>query len=602
MVNKLVGGCLHATLIEYSVGSCLRALLVKQVHWILHTTRLCVINNSVGACLQAIEAMFLFVRASLLAIAVLFTAPSLAISIQQDSNIQAQTELVDSVNNSKSKEFGEWLFSGAFNKQGFTGINPNYRIAHGDSLLVQLWGGLDFQQEIKVDAQGNVFIPKVGPVKVLGVKNSDLNKVVLKSIKRVYKSNVQAYVSLISSQTVKVYLAGMVKNPGLYEGHSADSVMAFIDKSGGIRDQLGSYRFIQVKRQNKVIGEIDLYDFLQNGVISATQLQDGDVILVLPKKGEITLEGQLGFNGNYEVKKTDNNLEDILNSAAISENATHVTIVSPSDDKGIKQVEAVQYELENLKDIQVKPGSLVRVSSQMRANSISVDLIGEHKSKTELVLPWGASLKDLLDKVTYSDLSNKKAIQLYRKSVAQRQKDMLQASLASLEQSVLTARSSTKEAAELRVAEAETILKWIEKAKKVQPKGQVLLADNYDPSSIVLKQGDRIVIPAKQSLVMVHGEVLFPTAITYDDEQSTESYIAKAGGATNDLDDMNVLVMKPNGSFIDMNSDLTDEDEIQPGDEIFVLAKPDVKSLQLTKDITQVIYQVAVSAAVVLAL
>jgi hypothetical protein len=60
--------------------------------------------------------------------------------------------------------------------------------------------------------------------------------------------------------------------------------------------------------------------------------------------------------------------------------------------------------------------------------------------------------------------------------------------------------------------------------------------------------------------------------------------------------------MKPNGSFIDVNSDLSDEDEIQPGDEIFVLAKPDVKSLQLTKDITQVIYQVAVSAAVVLAL
>ena len=41
---------------------------------------------------------------------------------------------------------------------------------------------------------------------------------------------------------------------------------------------------------------------------------------------------------------------------------------------------------------------------------------------------------------------------------------------------------------------------------------------------------------------------------------------------------------------------------IEPGDEIFVLAKPQIKSLQLTKDITQVIYQVAVSAAVVLAL
>ena len=537
-------------------------------------------------------------------VAVFFSVAATAVSLQKDVNTEKQTQLSDNTNsvNKKSIEYGQWLFSGAFNNKGFTAINPDYRITQGDALLVQLWGGLDFQQEIKVDAQGNVFIPKVGPIKVLGVKNAQLNKVVLKSIKRVYKSNVQAYVSLISSQTVKVYLAGMINKPGLYEGNSADSIMAFIDQAGGIRKNLGSYRFIQVKRQNKVVNNIDLYAFLQNGVISNTQLQDGDVILVQPKKGEITLEGQLGFNGQYEVKQNNNNLSEILISAAISENATHVTVVSPSKGIGIKQVEAKQYDMAEINNVNIQPGSLVRVSSQMRANSISVEIVGEHKSKFEMVLPWGANLKDLLAKVEYSELSNQQAIQLYRKSVAKRQKDMLQASLASLEQSVLTARSATKEAAQLRVAEAETILKWIEKAKQVQPKGQVLLADNYDAASVILKQGDRIVIPAKQSLIMVHGEVLFPTAITYDNEQSTENYIAKAGGTTNDLDDMNVLLMKPNGSFIDVNSDLTDEDEIQPGDEIFVLAKPDVKSLQLTKDITQVIYQVAVSAAVVLAL
>lgn len=521
------------------------------------------------------------------------------LDMQKDKNAEQTNELNSS---KKSKEFGQWLFSGAFNKQGFTGVNPNYHITQGDSLLVQLWGGLDFQQEIKVDAQGNVFIPKVGPIKVLGVKNSQLNKVVLKSIKRVYKSNVQAYVTLLSSQKVKVYLAGMVNKPGLYEGHSADSVMAFIDQAGGMRKNLGSYRFISIKRNNKAVAQIDLYEFLQKGLISPTQLQDGDVILIEPKKGEITLEGTLGFNGKYEVKQSKNDLLTILESAAISENATHVTVVSPLHKKGIKEIEAKQYNLADIKSVQVQPGSLVRVSSQMRANSISVEVIGEHKSQFEMVLPWGATLKDLLAKVEFSRLSNQSAIQLYRKSVAVRQKDMLHASLSSLEQSVLTARSATKEAAQLRVAEAEIILKWIEKAKQVQPKGQVLLSDNYDAASVMLMQGDRIVIPSKQSLVMVHGEVLFPTAITYNQEKSIEEFIANAGGATDDLDDMNILLMKPNGSFVNVNSDLGDEDEVQPGDEIFVLAKPDVKSLQLTKDITQVLYQVAVSAAVVLAL
>ena len=242
------------------------------------------------------------------------------------------------------------------------------------------------------------------------------------------------------------------------------------------------------------------------------------------------------------------------------------------------------------------------MSSQLRANSISVDVTGEHDSAYEMVLPWGASLKDLLSQVKYTRLSNQGAVQLYRKSVASRQKDMLMASLAALEQSVLTARSATNEGAQLRKAEAEIIMQWIEKAKKVEPKGQVVLSDGYDASKIILQQGDRIVVPSKRNLVMVHGEVLFPTAIAYNQDLDTQDFINHAGGTTADVDDMNILIMKPNGTFKNMNDDLGDEDEVSPGDEIFVLAKPDVKSLQITKDIMQVIYQVAVSAAVVLTL
>jgi protein involved in polysaccharide export with SLBB domain len=531
---------------------------------------------------------------------------SQALDIQKDKNAEISPALSAVSNKStQSPAFAGWLFTGAFAKAKFTGINPSYRINQGDTLLVQLWGGLDYQQEITVDAQGNIFIPKVGPVKVLGVENKKLNKVLLKSIKRVYKSNVQAYVTLLSSQTVKVFLAGMVTNPGLFEGQSADSVLAFIDQAGGIRKQLGSYRNISIKRNGKTVKKIDLYDFIQQGTMASLQLHDGDVIFVAPKKGEINVQGEVGFSGQYEIKGHKENLQAILNAVAIKQNATHVTLVEPFLEKsknGKKVIIAKQYTLAELNNITVQAGSTVKVSSQLRAKSISVEVVGEHDSQFEMVLPWGANLSDLLARVKYTSLSNQNAIQLYRRSVAKRQKDMLMTSLASLEQSVLTARSATKEAAQLRVAEAQSILQWIEKAKKVQPKGQVLLAKGYDASQVLLQQGDRIVVPSKQSLIMVHGEVLFPTAITYSDEMSASNYIDKAGGSTADIDDMNVLIMKPNGSFIDVNSDLTDEDEIYPGDEIFVLAKPDMKSLQLTKDITQVIYQVAVSAAVVLAL
>ena len=557
------------------VRTCQCAPLAKQVLWVL--------------------------QAILVFSALLSVQTQAAVSIQQDADAEVQQVIQDTESN---QLYGSWLFSGGFTDTSFSAVNPNYRISHGDSLMVQLWGGIDYQAETKVDPQGNIFIPKVGPVKVLGVSNSKLNKVLLKSVKRVYKSNVEAYVTLLSSQKVKVFLSGLVKKPGLYEGQSADSVLRFIDQAGGIRTDIGSYRHIQVKRANQTKYNIDLYEFLEQGNMPAIQLQDGDVIFVGPKKGDITIEGEVGFSGKYELKEHSANLGQVLKALVANEKATHVTVIEPENGNGVekKEVKAKQYSLSKVKDIQLKPGALVKVSSQLRAKSISVEVVGEHNSEFEMVLPWGSSLARLLERVEYSELSNRDAIQLYRKSVAVRQKDMLLASLQALEQSVLTARSETKESAQLRAAEAEIILKWIEKAKKVEPKGQVLLSEGYDSSAVILQQGDRIVVPSKRNLVMVHGEVLFPTAIAYNEELSPEDFISSAGGATEDVDEMNILVMKPNGAFVDINGDLGDEDEVSPGDEIFVLAKPDAKSLQLTKDLTQVMYQIAVSAAVVLAL
>ena len=536
------------------------------------------------------------------------TSSMASVSLSQDADAEKVTTIAQS---HATDRYGSWLFNGGFSKHSFSAVNPEYRITQGDKLLVQVWGGIDHQAEVAVDPQGNIFIPKVGPIKVLGVSNAQLNAVILKSVKRVYKSNVEVYVSLMSSQQVKVFLSGMVTSPGLYEGQSADSVLRFIDQAGGIRNDIGSYRNIQVKRNGKVQQQIDLYQFLQQGTMPPLQLQDGDVIFIGPKQGEITLEGQVGFQGRYELKESElaqnNSLKPILDAVVADEQATHVTVISPEafsghDNSGNRQVNAHQYTISESAKVQVQAGALVKVTSQLRANSISVDLIGEHNSAQEMVLPWGASLADLISQTEFTRLSNQGAVQLFRQSVADRQFDMLQASLSSLEQSVLTKRSSTKEAAELRKAEAEVIIKWIEKARLVQPKGQVLLAADSDLSQIVLQQGDKVVIPAKRNLVMIHGEVMFPTAIAYSKDLSTKDFINKAGGATQDIDDMNILIMKPNGSFITVNDDLKSSSMVSPGDEIFVLSKPDEKGMQFAKDISQIIFQIAMSAAVVLSI
>ncbi|MCY0966834.1 polysaccharide biosynthesis/export family protein [Parathalassolituus penaei] len=527
----------------------------------------------------------------------------LVVSIGKAQALDVQPEVPDAkpevlTDGNLSRVYGGWLFKGGFRDASFTGINPNYRISQGDTLLVQLWGGLDFQQQAVVDAQGNIFIPKVGPVRVLGVENRNLNAVVLKSVERVYKSNVEAYVTLASSQTVKVFLSGLVVKPGLYEGQSADSILRYIDQAGGIREDLGSYRYIEVKRHGETLYRVDLYAFIERGEMPDIQLQDGDVIFVDRKRGDVSVEGEVSFSGKYELKETNTPLKEILAAVVGGERATHVTLVEPNGTR----VGARQYAVTEIDGVVVTPGTLIKVTSQLRADSISVEVTGEHESRTEIVLPWGATLKDLLDQVVFTELSDKKAVQLFRQAVAERQKEMLMSSLAALEQSVLTARSGTKDTAELRQVEADTVLRWIDRARQVQPRGQVLLSDGYDPATVVLKQGDKVVIPPKRNLVMIHGEVLFPTAITYTKGETIEGYVEQAGGTNADLEDMNTLVMKPNGMFRSANDKLDSKKMIGPGDEIFVLAKPDLKALQLTKDVSQVIYQIAVSAAVALAI
>ena len=74
--------------------------------------------------------------------------------------------------------FGAQLFNGSFDHEAPAGYNPNYQISIGDELSLQMWGAVTLNEVLTVDAQGNVFVPQVGPVQVLGVRNDELNELI----------------------------------------------------------------------------------------------------------------------------------------------------------------------------------------------------------------------------------------------------------------------------------------------------------------------------------------------------------------------------------------------------------------------------------------
>ena len=500
--------------------------------------------------------------------------------------------------------FGQNLFEGGFQKVSFQGFNQDYRIAIGDKITLQMWGAYEVAVDLTVDAQGNIFIPKVGPANLQGVANKDLNKVVEDKVRSVYQSNVNLYVSLNATQPVKLFVTGFVKRPGLYGGFASDSALSFLANAGGIRPESGSYLNIELKRNGKLRAKLNLYDFLLNGTIDQIQLQDGDTLVVSPRQSIAVFDGLV--ENPVQIEFTNNNisLENALKLVGAMPDATHARIARNQLSK--RNIEYVP--LAEARDVTISNGDEITVVSDKIQATISVSLEGEHSGQAVYVLPYGSTINDLMDEVTPNKLSNVDALQLFRIEVANRQKQVLDISLQQLEQVTLSARSSTDGEAKLRKADADSILKFIERARALKPRGQVLLGNDPLKNDVVLKDGDRLVIPGQTVLVQVHGEVMFPNAMVFRKEATIEDYVASAGGFNQKADQSRIILMHADGTV----TQVTEKDgffskglkfvEVSPGDEIMVMPQVDVKSFQYTRDLIDTMYKVALSTAVVVAL
>ena len=416
------------------------------------------------------------------------------------------------------------------------------------------------------------------------------------AVRKAFRNNVSSYATLAAAQPVRVFVGGNVNRPGLYNGTSMDSVLHYLDIAGGVDPERGSYLQVQVKRGEQVKATLNLYDFLLQGTIPMVQLADGDVIFVPANGKRISVKGLVVNAKRFEFKGEQQTVAQLMKLAKPLPLATHVRVVRNTGS--LRNVE--YYPLTDAATIALSDGDELEFTADKKPGTITVRVEGEHDSAQEYVLPYGTPMGELLQRIQPRQHSDMQSVQLFRESVKQRQREMLQTSLHNLEMSLLTARSGSSEEARLRTEEADLALQWVERAKKIEPIGQVQIAKASQLSSILLENGDVIRIPRKDDIVLVSGEVLFPNAVAYESNLSLEGYIDRAGGFTQMADNARVVVARRDGSFEQVNPKrLFANTNIQPGDQILVLPKVDEKKRQFWKDMTQILYQIAVSAKVV---
>ena len=534
--------------------------------------------------------------------------PSPTESARAEAGAPAPQQL-DYSANLNSEVFGAKLFTGAFARQGSTQFNPDYALSVGDKVQVRLWGAFEYDAMLTLDPKGNIFLPNAGPVQLLGVRNQDLQRLVDVALAKVFTSNVYSYASLAAAQPVRVFVGGNVQRPGLYSGTSMASLLNYLDQAGGIDPDRGSFLNVQIKRGQQVRATVNLYDFLLSGNLALTQLADGDVIFVAPRQNTVTVTGLAENAKRFEFSAQKRSVADILKLSKPKASATHVRVVRNTGTvKNVEYLELADTARVSLQSLQ--NGDELELTADKKPGSITVRVEGEHLSAQEYVLPYGTRMGALLQQIQYSDRSDQDNLQLIRQSVKVRQKQMLQTSLKSLETAALTARSGTSDEASLRKEEAELILKWVDRAKTIEPSGQVVIAQTEARFQLLLENGDILRVPTKDGLVLVSGEVLFPNAVAFDNSLGLEDYIQRAGGYTQNADAARLVVARRDGSFAQANNEKgffgwgnnSASISVRAGDEILVLPKIDVKSRQIWKDLTQIIYQVAVSAKVILGL
>ncbi|EDO6857305.1 polysaccharide export protein [Campylobacter coli] len=491
--------------------------------------------------------------------------------------------------------FGAELFNGNFKNYTQRVYNPDYKIAVGDQVSLKIWGAVEFEQILVVDSQGNIFIPKVGAVNLLGVKNSALVSVIKAQVNKIYKNNVFVYADMNAYQNVSVFVTGSVNAPGLYQGLSSDSVIQYLDKAGGINLEYGSFRDIQILRNNTVIKKIDLYDFLLKGQMDLFPFRSGDVVLVGNVQSYVFANGDVQKPFRFELANDIKTLADLARVSGARPIVTNAVLRSYGNDH---RLEVSAYNKMQFSKVLLKTGDEVQFNPEYISQNISITVNGEHSGLKTLIVRKGTTLEDVSRLIVANGQSDMNALQVFRKSVAKTQKDLINAQLKELETLALTSPSVTSQGAAIKAEQAKLILEFIQRAREVEPRGQIVIDKPKSYAEVILEEGDTINVPSKNNLIIVQGEVTLPGAFVYNKGENLKYYINLAGGYGERADTSKVLVIRNNGKAQRYSGSV----DMMPGDSVLVLPKVDSENLQIFSMLTQILYQIAVATNVVLKL
>lgn len=441
-----------------------------------------------------------------------------------------------------------------------------------------------------------------------------------------------------------VGIAGNVRVPAIYELRHETRLLDLFNMAGGLTSNAYKGR-VQVQRvqdhQFRTLFEGDLVD-MENNPDKNFTLMDGDLVKVFSvteASNTIKLVGAVVNEGDYAIVQGETRLSDVVSKAG-------GVLYYASEEAELTRVSVTQSgpvtELLNINMLQALKGDpehnlLLKSNDYLFVRTVpewklyrTVSVSGEVKYPGTYTIKIGERLSSLIERAGgYTKRAYLRGAVFTRNSVRDMQQKALSEMIERLEREMLTSGSlqastavSSEEVAS-RTLVMEQKRKFVESLKQLKATGRMsiklanprlLKNTEYD---IEFEEGDSLMVPMRNSVVSVIGSVMSRGSFVYSTDIDYKDYIGMAGGYSSYADEDNIYALKVDGTakkltsgLLSWNSSQTrwemssfgeEIKEIEPGDTIVVPEKLErIAWLREIKDITQILYQIAVTAGVLI--
>jgi polysaccharide export outer membrane protein len=504
-------------------------------------------------------------------------------------------------------------------------VNADYVIGTGDEIQIRGWGMINVDVTATVDRGGAIYIPRIGSVKVAGLKYRDLQGYLKQAIGKTF-SNFELTASISQTRAIQIYVIGHAQSPGTYTLNSMSTLLNALFTAGG-PDASGSMRGIQLRRAGSTVANFDLYDMLLKGDKSQdATLRDGDVIFI-PEVGPlIALTGNVKTPAIFELKGPTSLAETLgwaggVDSAADQRhviiektvNNAYQTVAELVADKATIANRLAAVPVRSTDVIRFLAPGAVPVQAQLQTEYVRVS--GEVKQSGLIQIRKGETLRELMFRIGGStEAGYLYATQLTRESVRRSQQLKLDELADRFEREFESAASvrlkgaTDKDAIAVQTAELERQRGVTQKLRTIKAEGRIVLeledfnAQLKNLPDLALQDGDSIFVPRKPGTVEVLGSVFQSNSFIYKASRNVKDYVLMAGGETASADSSEIYLIRADGTakggrgagwFSGIGGAA-----VNPGDTIVVPEAIDRSSWrQSLKEWTAIFYQFGLGAA-----